>query len=300
MKRKKTIQGAVAAMVTVFRDDESFDAGRTKEHVDFLIENEIDGIAVCASTGEFETMSDEERKEIIKTVVHAVDGRVPIYAHTGSSTTRSTVNLSKYAEDNGADGVITITPYYLIPTIDDILVFFEKVKESINIPIMLYDNSADTGLTLSAETVAKMNKEGFVSSIKVFTDEISLIHNLKYYCGENLKVFCGHDLYALEALMSGADGWVSGILNLVPHLGVELCNVAEKKDFRATVSIWNKILPLINFPACADNRRHPHWLATIKTGLRLINRDVGEPRKPIHTLNDEYTQRLQRILNKIF
>ena len=133
-------RGIYPPMITAFKPNEDVDLEATREHVEFLIEGGAHGIIVCGSTGEFFNMTIEERKRVISAVVDQVNGRVPVIAGTADCSTRVVIELSKYAEDVGADGVLIVPPYYYKPNEREIYEHYRLIAEKIDIPIMLYNN----------------------------------------------------------------------------------------------------------------------------------------------------------------
>jgi len=296
----KQIRGFVPPMITVFKDDGSFNEEGMRKHVDFLIEKGVQGLIPCGSTGEFITMSIGERKQVAEVVIDEVKGRVPVYIHTGHASTKTTIELSKHAEKIGADGVMVIAPYYLPPTERELCEHYRSVAKSINIPLMIYNNVRYAGAELLPKDIAELAKEGVVSSVKEANGDPSRIHDLKYLCGDKLTVFYGHDVCALESLLVGADGWIAGIGNLIPECCRKLCDLTLiEKNIDKAREYWFKILPLINMCVKPKNGERPDWLQIIKKGLEMRGYPVGKPRRPLLPIREDDEKMLKAELTKL-
>jgi len=290
----KELKGLMPPMITVFREDESFDEEGTRRQVNFLIEKGVQGLIPCGSTGEFTSMTIDERKKVAEIVVDEVKKRVPVYIGTGHYSTKIAIDLSIHAEKIGADGVMVIAPYYLLPTEREICEYYRSIAKSINIPLMIYNNVWFAGVELSPKTIAKLAKEGVVSSVKLAHGDPSRVHDLKYYCGDDLIVFYGHDVCALEGLAAGADGWIAGIGNLIPEHCRKLCDLLlVDKDLDKAKEHWFTMLSLVHMCVNKKNGERPDWLQIIKRGLEMRGHSVGEARRPILPIREEDEKRLK-------
>ena len=294
------IKGIIPAMITVFDEKEAIDEKGIRSHVNFLIEKGVHGIAPGGSTGEFIAMTLEERKRVMEIVLNEAKGRVPIYPGTGHYTTRHTIELSQHAEKVGAAGVMVILPYYMQPTKAQAMDHYRELARNISIPIIIYNNPWFAGYELSAWDIAELVDEGVVASIKAAHGDADRVHDLKFFCGDKLSVLYGHDYCAMEALLAGADGWLSGAPNVYPRLCRDLYEAAtvEKNVDRAR-TITGTMLPFVHFLLQNKVDRHPHWLSVIKGALNLMGRRVGAPRRPITPLSGRDEEKLKGILSSM-
>ena len=294
------IKGIIPAMITVFDDSEAIDEKGIRSHVNFLIENGVHGIAPVGSTGEFIAMTLEERKRVAEIVVDEARGRVPVYPGTGHYTTKLTIELSQHAQKLGAAGVMVILPYYMQPPKAEVMAHFRELARNISIPIIIYNNPWFAGFELSSWDIAQLVDEGVVASIKAAHGDPDRIHDLKFLCGDKLTALYGHDYCALEAFLAGADGWLSGVLNVFPRLCRDLYDAAvEEKNVDKARMLLRKMLPFIHFVMYNKQDRYPHWLSVFKTALNLMGRRVGSPRKPITLLRGAEEQKLKAILSNM-
>ncbi len=293
---KKQFRGLFPPMITVFKDNEEIDEEGTREQVNFLIENGAHGIIVCGSTGEFFHMSPEERKRVIKIVVDEVNGRVPVIAGTAECSTKLTVELSKYAEDVGADGLLIVPPYYYKPKEEELLEHYRAISESVNIPVMLYNNPWTSGVYVPPRLLVRMAEEEIIQYVKETHGDVAYVHEIIHLgSGEKPVVFFGRDENAFEAFMVGAVGWVSGAANVTVKLQRELFDlVVEKKDYERGRELYFKLLPWFLL-----TERRGRWIAYVKAALELMGRKVGRPRRPIRPLNDKEREELRGVLEKL-
>ncbi len=296
MVKFKLVKGVIPPMITVFRDDETIDERRTRDHVNFLIENGVHAIAPSGSTGEFIALTTEERKRLIELVVDEVNGRVPVYPGTAHYSTRITIELSKFAEKAGAQGLMVIPPYYLNPPRHDVINHFRALRDAVDIPIILYNNVWFAGYELTPWEIAQLVDEGILQGVKEAHGDPWKVHTLKVLCAEKLIVYYGHDINGLEALLCGADGWLTGMVNLIPALCVKLFNLAREGALQAARDLWYKMVPLVNFICTNRTNNYPHFVQIFKDGLNILGRDVGRPRLPITPLKANEAKYLEQVL----
>jgi 4-hydroxy-tetrahydrodipicolinate synthase len=149
--------------------------------------------------------------------------------------------------------------------------------------------------------VAELVKEGVISSIKVAHGDAGRVHDLISLCGDDLVVMYGHDICALEGLLAGAQGWVSGLPNLIPGLARQLLDAVERQDLSEARTLWYGMLPLVQFAEMPELKQEgePHWLCVVKEGLNMLGMDVGLPRRPLGALSQEHRNTLHRLLGQL-
>lgn len=299
----KVPKGIIPAMVTVFNQDGSLDEKGTRDYAEWLIQQGVHGLAPTGSTGEAVAMSEEERNRVVEITVEQANGRVPVYAGTGHYSTDATIRQSKAAVAAGADTVMVILPYYYMPPTDDALIHLKKVSDAIGRPILLYNNPWFAGFELSPVQVKKLVDDGIVNSIKAAHGDPMRVNYLKYVCGDSLSVLYGHDYAPMEGFVGGADGWLSGLPNVIPDLAVKLFEaVYEKKDLVAAREVWQRIVPFAYYFMYErpGSPQKPHWLSVFKEALTLRGLKVGYPRLPAQPLNDQERAVLRDALKKVY
>jgi 4-hydroxy-tetrahydrodipicolinate synthase len=297
----KKAYGIMPPMITIWNDDETFNEKATINHLNWLIDEGITSVSVCGSTGENISMDPEETKRLIKILVEAVDGRIPVYPATGAYSTKTTIELSQYAEKVGGDGLLIIPPYYMNPHKDAVLDHYRAIKKNVGIPIMLYDNPFFAGYKMTIREITQLANEGIIDSIKCAQGDVADIHDLQYLCGDKLDVFYGHDYSGIEALLMGAHGWLTGSLNVLPRLGRQIYDaITVDKDPEKAKKIWyQKYMPFIDFIMREKENGRPHWLEVFKAALTIMGHEVGEPRKPMGKLTPEMNKKLEKVLEVV-
>jgi 4-hydroxy-tetrahydrodipicolinate synthase len=297
LRDMKKAFGIMPPMITVWKDDESFDERRTVTHLEWLISEGITSVSFCGSTGENISMSPEDVKRNNKTLIEAVNHRIPCYPATGFYSTKTTIEVSQAAEAAGADGVLVIPPYYLNPYKEAVLDHFRALRRNIGIDIMLYDNPWFAGYKMSVHETAQLCSEGVIQAIKCAHGDACDIHDLKYLCGDKLNVFYGHDYNGIETLFMGADGWLTGSQNVFPREMRKLYDQIQAKDYEGARKFWYEtLMPFMDLIMYGKVNGRPHWLEVFKAALNLMGHDVGEPRKPMGKLLPEAEERLRGVL----
>ncbi|MDD3706463.1 MAG: dihydrodipicolinate synthase family protein [Clostridiaceae bacterium] len=290
--------GIMPAALTVWNEDETFNEKGMEHYLKWLLDNGAHSISSCGSTGENIAMHMEEQKKIIEVTVKTIAGQVPVYVGTGRYTTSATIELSKYAESVGADGVMIILPYYLKPYKGAAMDHLRAVSKEINIPIMVYNNPWFAGYELNAKDIKQLVDEGVVNSVKSAHGDAARIHELKFECGDKLKVLYGHDYAGLEGIAAGADGWLSGILSALPKQCRQIYDaVAVEKDIEKGRQILNQLMPFINYLTYEKVNDKPHWLEIFKATVNMQGIPVGKPRRPLGGLDNENVEKLKKVLD---
>jgi 4-hydroxy-tetrahydrodipicolinate synthase len=293
--------GIYAPSITAFNDDESLNQRSTREFISFLLRSGVHGLAPLGSAGEFVALNENERMQVMEWILDEVNGRVPVYAGTGHYATRITIELSKHACQNGATGLMIMPPYLLRPPKQDILDHFRRIRDSVPLPIMVYNVPLLSGVELTPKDIQTLFEEDVIHAVKWSHVEVSRIHDTKLLCGANLAVFVGIDLIGLEGLAAGADGYIGGITLIAPRLARQLFESVSNFDLAGARALWNRLLPLIQFEyrSIFSGSGDPHWLAVCREAAALRGIPVGSPRAPLRPLSPEHRQELQTILHQL-
>jgi len=290
----KKFEGIYAVLVTPFKEDESLDEERLRAHADRVIEEGVDGVIVGGSTGEFASLSEEERKTLIKLVIEHVNGRVPVLAGGMAPSTKETIRWCKFAEDAGADGLMIVSPYYGAQTDEALYQHFKKVAESVNIPIMPYNNTDTSGNDLVPDIIIRLVKEGKVNYLKECVDTRRM-QIIKEACGDKINIFTGVDDLIFQGFVLGAAGCVSGGANVVPRVVKKLYNlIVKENDIRAARELWYKYVPL-----AALFEAPKVWLPNIKAACEIVGDPVGRCRKPLLPVSEEKKKGIRNLLENL-
>jgi len=267
-------RGTYTVLITPFTaDGKSVDVPTLKTLVNWQIEQGIHGLIPLGSTGEFLSMTREERQLVTETCVKTAAGRVPVLIGTGAEWTDECVALSKEAQELGADGVMIIPPYYSCPTEDELFEHYRRVGEAISVPIMVYNNPATANVDLTPGIVARLSRIDNCRYIKESTLEVTRVRDIIELCGDRMTVFAG--ILGYESFWLGAQGWVAVCSNLIPAMSARLFElVADAKDVDQALALYKKMLPIVKW---VGGHR---YVAASKDALAMMGLPVGAPRPP--------------------
>jgi 4-hydroxy-tetrahydrodipicolinate synthase len=267
-------RGTYTVLITPFTaDGAAVDLRALERLVEFQIAEGIDGLIPLGSTGEFLSVSREERTAITETVVRTAAGRVPVLMGTGAEDTREVVALSREAESLGADGVMIIPPFYAVPTEDELFHHYRTVADAIGIPIMVYNNPATANVDLLPATLARLSTIPNCKYVKESTLEATRVRDIIALCGDRMEVFAG--VLGYESAWLGAIGWVAVCSNLVPRLSRDMFAAAAFEANRdKALPLYRKLAPLLPWVG------GPRYVSGTKAGFRLIGMEMGDPRPP--------------------
>ncbi|MGX5722940.1 4-hydroxy-tetrahydrodipicolinate synthase [Shinella zoogloeoides] len=285
-------RGSYTVMVTPFDEALRVDEARLRAFVDWQIKGGVQGLIPLGSTGEFLSLTREERRLVAATVIDQSRGRVPVLVGTAAEWTDEAVSLSREAEELGADGVMVVPPYYSSPTDDELFVHYRRIGEALSIPVMLYNNPNTANVDLSAALVARLSEIDNISYIKESSGSVSRTMDIIRLCGERMTVFAGYD--AWESYRVGAQGYVSVFSNIAPALSTELFKVTvEQNDGEAGRQLYHRILPLLH--ALSGDL----YVSATKAALAMIGQPVGAPRPPRLPLPADKAGSLKRVLEQM-
>jgi len=292
---KAKLHGVLAALVTPMKSNEDVDYGKLGRFTDHLIRKGVHGIIPLGSTGEYYALSAAERESVLRTVLEAASGRVPVIAGTNAGATREVIAYSRQAEQLGCAGVMLAAPYYSLPRPEELDAHFRAVNNAIGVPIMLYNYPGRTGVDMSPEFIARLSELKNLRYVKESTGEMPRITELLRRCGDSLGVFCGCDTIALESLMVGAIGWVGGVVNVLPASHAKLYElVVEKKDYAAARKLFFEMLPTLEL--MEGGGKYTQW---VKAACGLMGHPVGAPRAPLRAATAAELRQLKAALAEL-
>ena len=289
--KKVIFEGCGTAIATPFTE-EGVNYQEFKNIIENQIENKIDSIIVCGTTGESSTMSKEERKETIKFVVDTVNGRTKVIAGTGSNNTKEAVEMSKYAESVGADGVLVVTPYYNKTTQKGFIAHYKEIANSIAIPIILYNVPSRTGVNILPETCFELSKIENIVAIKEASGNISQVAKIANLCGENITIYSGNDDQIIPVLSLGGKGVISVLSNVMPKYTHEMVKNYLEGNVKVACEMQLNVLDLIDSLFSEVNP------IPVKHALNLVGYNYGKPRLPLIELSDENKEKMNSVMEK--
>jgi len=287
------VKGIIPAMVTPLDRNEEIDEAGIRGIINYLIDSGVHGIFVCGSQGESYALTEDEKKRVIEISVDEVNGRVPVYAGTGAVTTKMTIELSRYAVDVGADAVTIVTPYFIKPSQDELYMHYKRIAESVDSPILIYNNPGRTNVNLEAETVKKLAEIDNIVGIKDSSGDLTLTAQYIMKCPDEFAVLAGRDSLILATLLYGGKGAVAATANVAPRLVVGIYENFIKGDLEKARELQFKILPL----------RLAFSLGTfpvvVKEAMNLMRKPSGPAKSPVSPLPEEKKRKLKLLLEEL-
>ena len=284
-------EGSGVAIVTPFNDN-GVNYKKLKELLEWHIKEGTDAIIICGTTGEATTMSEEEKKLTIKFTVDVVNKRIPVIAGTGSNNTLSSIEMSKYAESVGVDGLLVITPYYNKTNSRGLIKHFEAINNSVNTPIILYNVPSRTGVNITPENLKELSTLSNVVAIKEASGNIGQVVQMKALCGDKIDIYSGNDDQARPILSLGGKGVISVLANIIPNAVHTMIKSYLNGDVKKALDLQLENLKLSSTLFIETNP------IPIKTALNLIGKDVGPLRLPLYEMSDSNLMKLKDTLKE--
>ena len=284
-------KGAGVAIVTPMFEDGSVNYDKLKEILEEQIAQETDAIIICGTTGESATMSEKEHSEVIKFAVDIVAKRIPVIAGTGSNCTQTAIELSKQAEEDGADALLLVTPYYNKATQNGLIAHYKAIAESVSLPIILYNVPSRTGCNILPETAAYLGKNvKNIVAIKEASGNISQVAKLKALAGDSLDIYSGNDDQVIPLLSLGGIGVISVLSNVAPKFTHDMVMKYLEGDHETALNMQLEALPLIDALFCEVNP------IPVKAAMNLMGKEVGPLRAPLTVMEEAHQQRLAQAM----
>ena len=289
--KKPIFTGSAAAVATPFTGS-GVDFPALRKHLDFLLQNGPDALAVCGTTGEAATMSYEERMETVEAVVRHVDGRVPVIAGTGSNNTENAIALSQDAVSAGADGLLVVTPFYNKATQRGLIRHFAAVADSAERPVILYNVPSRTGVKCAAETYAQLAGHPNIQGVKEASGDLALVQKTRELCPEDFYIWSGNDDETAPIMLLGGKGVISVAANVAPDRMHDLTRACLEGDF---VSAGRMQLELRALCEALFWEVNP---IPVKTALALMGMCEEVFRLPLCEMEPENRERLAAVLQR--
>ncbi len=283
--------GSFVALVTPFKNNR-VDVEKLKELVEFHIKKGTSGIVPCGTTGESPTLSHEEHRVVIETVVKAVNGRIKVIAGTGSNNTNEAIELTQFAKKVGVDGCLVITPYYNKPTQNGLYLHFKKIAETVDIPIIMYNVPGRTGTNMISSTAAKLSEIKNIVGVKEASGNITQISQIVRECVEEFDVLSGDDAMTFPILAVGGKGVISVAANIAPAEVAGLVEAFNEGDINKSRKMHLKMLPLFEAMFYETNP------IPVKTSMNLMGMISEEIRLPLCKMSEENLKKLKTTLKE--
>ena len=283
---KKTVfTGAATAIITPFKNDK-IDFESFAKLINWQINEGIDAIVVCGTTGEASTLTDEEHKAAIEFAVKEVAGRVPVIAGTGSNDTAYAIEMTEFACNAGADAVLVVTPYYNKATQAGLIKMFSSIADASTKPVILYNVPSRTGCNILPATAAKLAEHDNIVAIKEASGNLSQIAELAHLVGDKMDIYSGNDDQIVPIMSLGGKGVISVLSNILPKETHDMTQLCLEGNFSAATELQLKYLKLINTLFCEVNP------VPVKTAAALLGWCSDEMRLPLCEMEDANKDKL--------
>jgi len=286
-------KGCATAIITPFDEENNINFDEFKMLIDFQIDNKVNAIVVCGTTGESATLSVEEKQQLIKYCVKVVNKRVPVIAGVGSNNTKSVIENEKYIEKVGVDGLLVVTPYYNKTTQEGLIQHFKIIAENTSLPIILYNVPSRTGVDIHPNTYLELAKIKNIVATKEASGDISKILKVRSLCKDNLNIYSGNDDQIIPVLSLGGIGVISVLSNIMPMFTSEMI----KKYINNEIEKASKMqIELSNIIELLFKEVNP---IPVKEALNILGFEVGKPRLPLVKCTNSLKEELKKEINRI-
>ena len=289
-----TFRGAFTVLITPMTIEQDIDIDVLKKSIDWQIDNGVPGICVLGSTGEFASLTKEERLEIAEEAVKHVNGRITCIVGTGSESTRETIFYTKHAKEIGADGALIINPYFCRPSYDEIYRHYKAISEAVDIPVIVYNNPNHSGVDMKPEILAKICLLNNLEYVKDASGDLRRVVDIKRLSNGNLSILCGSEDLSLQNFILGATGWICVCGNLIPKEANQLIGLVLQNKLVEAHLLFNRFYPLLNI---LENS--PKSLQLIKKSLELMGHPAGPCRFPRQPLSESESEELKSLLKNL-
>lgn len=245
-------EGVATALITPLNEN-GIDYNAFARLIDWQINEGVNALVVCGTTGESSTLTDKEHRNAIEFAVNEVGGRIPVIAGTGSNDTAYALELTDFSCKAGVDGVLVVTPYYNKATQNGLFKMFTEIADRAAAPVILYNVPSRTGVNIAPETVARLSKHPNISGIKEAGGNISAVAEIAALCGDDINIYSGNDDQTVPIMSLGGKGCISVLSNLLPHNTAQMCKKMLTGDTKGALDLQLKYLPLTKALFCEVN-----------------------------------------------
>ena len=280
-------EGAGVAIVTPFTDN-GIDFPKLEKLIEFEIANKIDSIIICGSTGEAATMNDEEHLAAIKCAVDTVAGRVPVIAGTGSNDTKYGIELTKKAQELGADAALVVTPYYNKCTPDGLVAHYKAIASAVDIPLILYNVPSRTNVNISPYVLSKLVDQENIVAIKECN--LSQVPEIYSECGDRYTLYSGEDGLAIPMVSLGAKGVISVTANIIPEYTSKMIHAYLDGDIKTARDMQINVIPLVKAMFCEVNP------IPVKEAMNILVWNAGNCRLPLCEMSKANHDKMVEVL----
>ena len=287
--KKILFKGVGSAVPTPF-DENGVNISEFRKFLQFQIDNNVDALIVCGTTGESSTMTRDEKIIAINCALEVANEKIPVIVGTGSNNTREAIEMSKIAERLGVDGILVVTPYYNKTTQRGLIAHYKAIAESVSIPIILYNVPSRTGVNIEPQTCLELSKIDNIVAIKEASGNISQVAQISNLCGDNLYIYSGNDDQIVPICSLGGIGVISVLSNIKPKFVHDMVYDFFDGNIDKARKMQLNVLPLINSLFSEVNP------IPVKYALNELGFNFRVPRLPLVEFSDTNKKVLRQYL----
>ena len=287
--KKILFKGVGSAVPTPF-DENGVNISEFRKFLQFQIDNNVDALIVCGTTGESSTMTRDEKIIAINCALEVANEKIPVIVGTGSNNTREAIEMSKIVERLGADGILVVAPYYNKTTQSGLIAHYKAIAESVSLPIILYNVPSRTGVNIEPKTCLELSKIDNIIAIKEASGNISQVAQISNLCGDNLYIYSGNDDQIVPICSLGGMGVISVLSNIKPKFVHDMVYDFLDGNIDKARKMQLNVLPLINSLFSEINP------IPVKYALNELGFNFGVPRLPLVEFSDNNKKVLRQYL----
>lgn len=284
--------GVIPAATTQFATDYSVDIDATQKVLDALIRDGVDGIISLGTVGENNSLDADEKRKVLSAAIEASNGRVPIITGVSELTTERAAAYARDAEKLGADALMLLPAMVYVPTPEELEAHFRAVAAATSLPIMLYNNPTIYRVGVNNSDLKRLADVPNIVAVKESAPDSRRITDIINELGDRYKVLVGLDDVALEGLLLGACGWISGLTNAFPEESVALVKAAKERDLDRAIEIYRWFMPMLHLDAVSD------LVQSIKLAEQIMGRGSERVRMPRMPLAGERRKEVIAMVEK--
>ncbi|HEY1239329.1 MAG TPA: 4-hydroxy-tetrahydrodipicolinate synthase [Bryobacteraceae bacterium] len=285
--------GCGTALVTPFRRDLSLDEVTLRKLVQRQIQAGINFLVPCGTTGESPTLTRAEHLRVVEITLEEAKGKVPVLAGAGGYNTQEVIELARELEHRGADGILSVTPYYNKPTPEGLFQHYQAIAKAVRLPIVVYSIQGRTGINVEPATVARLAQIENIIGVKEASGNMAQMANVVHETPPGFLVLCGDDSIALPLIALGGRGLISVVSNQIPGEMTQLIQACLKNDFDTARQLQRRYLPLMNINFVESNP------GPVKAAMGLMGLLDPVYRLPMCPPSSANLSRIEKILDSV-
>ena len=292
MKKYSIFEGVATALVTPM-NEQGVDYPAFERLINWQIEQGVNALVICGTTGEGSTLSDQEHRQVFRFALDVAKGRVPMIAGTGSNDTAYAIDLTKCACEMGYDAMLVVTPYYNKTTQKGLIAMFTAIADASTKPLILYNVPSRTGVGIEPATYAALADHPMIWAIKEANGNISKIVETAALVGDKLDIYSGNDDQIVPILACGGKGVISVLSHVAPKQTVELCQKFFAGDVAGAMELQKKLLPVTNALFCEVNP------IPVKAAVAAMGFGENYVRMPLVPMEEDHRQHLLQCMRDL-